>query len=384
MTTIRICVLLASLCTSISAQNIFVVDASGGPGADFTDIPQAVEAAASGDILDVFPGAYTGFTTSKGIHVLGRGTGFSMSRANSVFEPAFGIVSLPRGERFTLRNARLRDNGLFSNIVRLCQGNVVLDGVNGSWTIDRSSNVQLTRCSGQPFEGGHVVELYGSNVAMDDCNYSITQRLGVSSTLRVNFSKLTISRSAISGNGGNPGFGTPAMVCDTSELILTGFGPNSIIAAGPGSLGELVPAIVGTATAIIDPRLSIVGANGANPIDPGIQVIASTIPNLRVTDAPIGGTLAVELNASPGETYLLAVGFPAPPRSVPGILGEFWLDFAQLAGVGVVPGSGQVLSSAQIPNAPAFLGIQISRQAIATSGNDPLRFSNPATYTIRL
>jgi hypothetical protein len=56
-------------------QSIWVVDDSGGPGVNFTDIPPAIAAAAEGDILLVKAGTYSHFTlTGKGLRILGEGS----------------------------------------------------------------------------------------------------------------------------------------------------------------------------------------------------------------------------------------------------------------------------------------------------------------------
>jgi hypothetical protein len=55
-----------------SAQNVWIVDAAGGRGTHFQDLPAAVAAVADGDILRVRPGIYSPFTMiGKGLRILG-------------------------------------------------------------------------------------------------------------------------------------------------------------------------------------------------------------------------------------------------------------------------------------------------------------------------
>jgi hypothetical protein len=55
-------------------QTTWVVDDSGGPGVDFTDIPPAVAGATDGDVLLVAPGTYSHFVlTGKSLRILGSG-----------------------------------------------------------------------------------------------------------------------------------------------------------------------------------------------------------------------------------------------------------------------------------------------------------------------
>ena len=368
------------LCVGAQAQQVFVV---GGPGANFADLPEAVAAAAPGDILDVVPGSYTGFTATKGIHILGRPGGITIARTASAFEPSLGVVNVPRGESFTLRNVTLVDNGIFRNIVRLCEGNVVLDEVEGHWTIDRCANVQMTECTA--FSISNAVEVVASNLTLDRCNIQTNQILIPIAGIQASWSKITVSQCDVRGNTGMTGQPSSAIFCaQPCELILTGFPPEGLIAAGPGSVAGATPAVNGTATVLLDPRLPVVGAHGGPAFGPQIQTTTTSIPTLRVEGGAPGGNAQVQLNGPAGETYLVALGLPAPPRQIPQFLGQFQLAFPAVDSMGVIPASGQVDTMTMIPNNPALLGLQISRQSITTSGNELPRFSNPATYTIRL
>jgi pectin methylesterase-like acyl-CoA thioesterase len=67
----------AATAGSLSAQQTFLVNAGGGPGVNFTSLPPAIAAAADGDTIVVQAGPFgegaVGFTTSKGITILGQG-----------------------------------------------------------------------------------------------------------------------------------------------------------------------------------------------------------------------------------------------------------------------------------------------------------------------
>ncbi|HLU38404.1 MAG TPA: hypothetical protein VK081_03410, partial [Planctomycetota bacterium] len=67
--------LLAVLATAPAAlaQRTWVVDVNNGPGTDFFDIPPAVAAAAPGDLIVVRAGQYNGFSTNKGLRMVGEG-----------------------------------------------------------------------------------------------------------------------------------------------------------------------------------------------------------------------------------------------------------------------------------------------------------------------
>ncbi len=53
-------------------QTVFIVDAAGGAGSSFKDLPQAVSSVPDGSVLRVRPGSYSGFALSgKGLFVIG-------------------------------------------------------------------------------------------------------------------------------------------------------------------------------------------------------------------------------------------------------------------------------------------------------------------------
>ena len=54
-----------------TAQNTWIVDAASGPGANFTDLPVAVAAAADGDEILVRAGVYGMTTVTKALRITG-------------------------------------------------------------------------------------------------------------------------------------------------------------------------------------------------------------------------------------------------------------------------------------------------------------------------
>ena len=169
--------LLALCCTvaatQLAAQDVLIIDAAGGPGSQFTDLPQAVAAAAPGDILDVVPGFYTGFETSKGIHILGRAGGDIdiVGRSSNGF--AFSVSNLPANQPFTLRN--LKSSSFFTGGAEFidCAGSIVLDSclVNVLMGQSSSQRLEFLRCPS--------AHLFGCTIAIDaeQSNVTLTDRL---------------------------------------------------------------------------------------------------------------------------------------------------------------------------------------------------------------
>ena len=51
--------------------DVILVDQSGAPDADYTDLPPALAAAQHNDLILVRAGYYSGFSTGKGVRILG-------------------------------------------------------------------------------------------------------------------------------------------------------------------------------------------------------------------------------------------------------------------------------------------------------------------------
>ena len=51
--------------------DVILVDQSGAPDADYTDLPPALAAAQHNDLILVRDGSYSGFSTGKGVRILG-------------------------------------------------------------------------------------------------------------------------------------------------------------------------------------------------------------------------------------------------------------------------------------------------------------------------
>jgi len=96
---------------SIEMPRTWTVNASGG--ADFTNLPPAVLAARSGDVLLVAPGVYSSFTLEgKGLTILGDGGTPTVNGRTSV-------LSLPADEVVVLRSLKLKNAPLGEEGLRL-------------------------------------------------------------------------------------------------------------------------------------------------------------------------------------------------------------------------------------------------------------------------
>ena len=370
------------------AQSTWIVDAAGGPAADFTDLTAAVNAVAPGDILIVEPGRYVGLDTSKGVHIFGRGLGFQLDNAGP-FAPGLTVRNLPAGQSFTLSNAQVVPA---RTGVRLsgCLGSVLLEevvmvepsGSQGVASVDSCSYVQFSGCR-------HRLVISNSNVSMDQCE---ARGAGATFTrvpaVTANNSTLAIAASFVAG-GVNPLVGTaptPAIELTNTTLDLTGFDRIShAVVVGHPSLTGPTSAIVGTGSVRFDPHVIVLGHAGAPPIDPMLNLTTTLVPVLLASPAVLGGQQQIQIRGTFGEMFLLALGLPQAPAPVAGLGGALWLTAPILTDVGIIPFFQVAWRLGPVPNTPAILGLQFSRQAVTTAilWNEGMRFSNPITFTVR-
>ena len=181
------CVLALALVPSLRAQ-VFVVDAMNRAGTHYTDMPAAIAAVPEGATLLVRAGAYSPSRIDrKALSVVGDGT------PSLVLEVARTSAMQP----VVLRWLGAVVGSLGLRIVD-CQGSVVVENCVGrSWSVERSRNVQILRCS--------------------------TYRdLGVPATLTAVDSTLLIADSTLSGDGGGFFQGTGGLGLTRSQAVTIG------------------------------------------------------------------------------------------------------------------------------------------------------------------
>src|SRR5262245_45172512 len=101
---------LLSCASSIAAQGqVLVVDAAGGPGSDFTDVPSAVSAAVDGDVLLVRSGSY--LVDELAIALDGKGLTLVADSGASVAVGSLDVQDLPAGHFTLLQGLDLHGEG---------------------------------------------------------------------------------------------------------------------------------------------------------------------------------------------------------------------------------------------------------------------------------
>ena len=158
--------------SALAQSTTYVVDANGGPGVNFTDLPAAVAAAQAGDVIAVRSGAYSAFTLGRGVTIVGE--------SGVVVDSGVQVAGLPANERAVFC---VLDFGALK--VSTSGGNVTFDECSftgptpwtGLVTVESSADVRLHRCkvfaevqTNFPLNGSPAVATTASRVELSSCN----------------------------------------------------------------------------------------------------------------------------------------------------------------------------------------------------------------------
>ena len=370
---------------AVSQGNFLVVDAAQGPGWNYTDIPPAVQAAQTGDVILVRPGSYNSFSIdNKGIAVIGQ----PGARVRAAFFPSFGTLfdvrNIATGQTVTI-SGLTEDPTIDAKIViEDCQGSVQLQEVS---MVTDASSLEISSCAQTMLQGCPLglVSITDSTVSMADC--TLRDRVfpqGFSYAMTVTGSDVWLSRCDITG-----GFvrvtPLPAILMSSSVVSITDDGSHLIRGGRPGSLIGQTPAISGTGTARIDPKVVLQSVGGAPLVESTVKVETVSIPSLSADGFEIGGTRTLDLVANPGDGYFMLLALPGTPISFPQYGGATWLHLpsAVLGPFGTIGASGRELHTFAVPPAPAIVGLRVHWQALAGDGTT-FQLSNPVGYAYTL
>jgi hypothetical protein len=363
--------LLASM---IAAQRPVVT--VGGPSPDYADLPQAVAAAAPGSIVEVWPGAYTGFTSQKALRIVLYGA----------------TVSPPLGSNYAIRVQNVVGADPF---VIKGFGSQILSGAIGAMRVSNTLApiiVESVTMVGGPFQ-----------VALDVFNTGavhIARSILVGSPgLQAQFANLLCNENVI-GNGLGAGAVVSDASLDSSRTIYTGNGQpglrvfDSVVRlASDGTGGMLVlgaPVVPVSAFEAFDSAIYwqpsqflLSPANGA----PAFQSQVSTqqleeVPMLNAGPAPMGGVATVRMTMASPALGMIAIGQLRPTPIVLGAIGIYTDPQSYvLAASGVVDQSGLIIQYT-VPNNPLLRGGVYCFQGITFLANGSSPVSGPALWYV--
>lgn len=391
----------------LSAQQIWNVNCQGSPVAHFTDLPQAVAAAAAGDEVRVYvdaslpscPGLtyYTAPIIDKPLRIVGFRVGPGVAIPGANVRGGILIVGLAVGERLVLSNLSIGQGSGPSGIVALnCQGSILLEnceygsnGSNGSYMrFENCAEVVMRGCDIRL--GGSPLEVINSNLLISNSSvyqgppllipagpYSQTAE-----GLRVINSTVTITESIVEGSDGYNLPPSSNYVARAGIIVDSGtvrVGPGALVRGGQHVWGAYAPGYLLTSPSASIERDSR-GTIVVPTLPPPIPIQLHTMAHGWVT----AGAAYTALGAGPpGGFAVLAVG-DWLPGGMPTPLGSLQIDPATLQIGAIVPLSptdGRYLWSlncpATIPVAHAF-----AFQAAVLSPTGVLSLTVPSPFAV--
>lgn len=354
---IKIALCSCLLAAAPSAQTTWIVDASQGPGTNFTDIQPAIDAAVAGDIISIRSGSYSEFSVGKPLAIQGVSgvvvdqVGFGSS--------AVTIRGLGAGETLSIHRIAIDPPLSLVPAMRIIDnsGRVVLQQIDVSdmpVEISRSE----TWLTGSQLTG---LTIRDSRVVIADSESTV----GLASLHAVTAtdSTVSVSRCTFVGADANvvaaPGAG---FFATNASMTFTDDGTNSIRSGFGGLI--LRPAIDGTGALLIDPNV-VLNPFGLPAISPAITTTTRSVPSVRVTGGALGGTIDIDVFSPANGFYELFVGLPATPTPFLAFGGDLALGTVILSvQAGVQTQSRHTTVQIQVGNNPAFTGVPLAWQAL--------------------
>lgn len=375
-----------ALVTPLVAQSTWIVNAGGGPGVNFTDLPSAVAAASSGDTILVQTGPFgegaTPFSTSKGLTIVGVGGLVPISSASTA---RYEITNLPLGETFCMVGFDRPWDGELNFRIDNCQGRVHLDRLRcrenqaflPTWpSIEITDSGDVTLREVSTF-GSPAVAITNSDVDLVHCQLGVTY-IGLAGGMAVSATDSTVD---VVQPRFDTGFGaTAAIVTDNCTLTITGhaqvFGNLSYVRNPTGAVVDATGGIVRH-----DPMVQLEPQLGTPAITGSAAVVSATLPATWCAAAIRGQPLLLQSRAPANAFVWLALGTPAPTVGTP--LGPLSIDpFASplVFGPSIATTLGITSLTINVP-AGALLGSMFTSQAIVLD-QGALSLGLPCTFAI--
>ncbi len=399
---------LSTAGTGIAQSRTWLVDAAGGAGVDFSDLPPAVAAAAPGDVILVRSGDYLGFTTSKGVRILSvSSTGAATVRAPATSAThTIGVVGLPATETFAMVGILVYapDGGGAGLELTSCSGTIHVERCTvetgpafaialqpALWATD-SARIDLwystflgypaaflDRCTVLAADA-RFLGVNGGNTGPVHPNYPGHGMAAIGSTVELSRCQLAGGSPQGIPYGRQPGSG---LVSVASDWTIHSENGGSVVAGSASNLP--VTAALGNGTIRFDGPSTFGPTGGGAETDPGIVTIPATLPTLTLIYAPVLGTMRIDLSGAAGDLFVLLFGVPSDPLPIPG-LGDLLLD-PNLGLIGMAAGtidaSRYVSPTFPIPSVPTLRGTRFGWQAVRSGPGGELALSNRASFVYR-
>jgi hypothetical protein len=393
---------------------IWIVDASNGPGTNFTDLPAAVAAAANGDTLMVRNGVYRPFQVSgkaltirgvaAGVVIVRHNTGQSLTVIDAVPPGAvfavYGVSFVPvSGARGTTPSLSITGT---TSVVAL--SHVVVTGNDGgtstSGAVGLSIDGASVYASASTFRGGSQngpgsagtgAVLSGGTLVAVDCSM-------IGGTLQTGFDVfLTAAGSGLRSAGFaslysctlTAGSATGRTTFGGSALAVGGYARvagTSVLTAGTGTIpGYAILASAGS-SAVVNGNVTLVPVSGQPATSGQVTLGGPSLPRVDVISFSLNGeadpalpmTVAVD-GLVPLAPILL--GFDVAPTFsnalAPLVVGEVFLPVGSFVFGAALDGAGHFAHTFAAGSAPAFVGVPVFGQVgVFDLANSQILMSN--------
>lgn len=355
-----LCALLGALLlvAPLEGQS-FVVDAAGGAGSQFLDLPTAIATVPDGATLIVRAGSYAGGSiTQKSLTVLGEGAVFVL----------FGLTveDLLPTQRVVVRGVAdaMVSFGGFS--VSGCDGTVVFEQCDAAISAEWSRDVRIH--DWDPPSGGIPLGVYNSRVQVTRA--TLTTGAAYAAISVVN-GVLELTDCLVTGGGG-PAGAAPIWGIGSEVRLLGATSLNVVSGASSALAGSL------TVRCDLGVSLQPIGAPVAGS---GVSLGFLDMPSVTASSGAPGGTANAAMGGPAGALAVLFVGLPG--ALVP-LVGEPD-PIAIAAGTEIEMAFG-VLSPTltagyAVPPNPVLSGVTVTWQGASIDAVEGLQISNAVTYT---
>ncbi|MBK8978159.1 MAG: hypothetical protein IPM29_19820 [Planctomycetes bacterium] len=349
---------LLLLCSPMTAQRTWIVDARGGPGVDFTDIPPAVSASAPNDMILVRNAAPATYRfpqrVTRGVWIVGD----PLSRPTIAPSGTSVVEDLPAGETFLVANLDV-PYGSGLRAMHRCRGSVAL------WNVSfMSSSLECVDCDSVSIHHTDIQILIDnprarferSHVVLSDCIVWSELTLSTSGigTLRLIDSTLDLTDTLVYGASVRCEYGTNihpahAIVGTRSRVWIRGA---SRIRGGetvyPCQSTLQVDAFACDIPPVVDPTVVI------SPSSSWSQVYVAELAAVHPGPISPGQTQWVDVTCPTGSVATLLASLPTGVGPLELSIGDLWVHPEQSIVVGSQPVSAIRRATFLIP-VPAAL-----------------------------
>ena len=378
----------------LAAQTTWTVCASGGPGVQFVTLDAAVAAASDGDVIlclqPQFGMTLTGFTTSKGLTILGVGPAAIPIYATT--GSAIVVQNVPSNRAFRMAGFQFIQDGQLRIDVQSCAGSVHFEDIGArdvdfffptvpSISIAGSASVTLkqVRTFGTP-----ALQASNSRVLLEQCALGEPiNGLRGGAGLRASNCEIDLVQCVVDTASTSiaPSVYVPAI--DAVDCVLRIAGDSSARIAG-AALGQPggIPIVATRSATYLDPRVTLVEGLGQPTILATGSLALQSVPASWTSTATLGQNLTIRTAGPAGSALFLAIGAAAALQST--IFGTLGLDVLQpysFVGAASPGATGTATWTLGVP-AALPLGLAFCAQAVVAHQGQ-LTLAQPSQFVIR-